>query len=152
MTQQSPLVDPVVAAAAIELLRLATDPIATKARLGELSAASAEARDLIDKAVAEQAALVTAQAEHKIKLDAISCQHKAEVEARRAELGKEIAAADVANARAKENVELREAQLEVHRQRVARLGADCEAKASYLTARIAELEQRGAPAGNPPRS
>jgi uncharacterized coiled-coil protein SlyX len=74
------------------LMAIAVDPDACVRRLKELEAASAEARDLIDKANKVTAGQAVERAQHAQAMDALSAKQASEHEQRKREIANERAA------------------------------------------------------------
>lgn len=86
MSNQSPVIEPDVVTAAVEILKIVADPAAMQARLASLSEASAAAKRSIDEAAQAQVALVTARAEHERTLAVLTNRQTSEHEARLKEI------------------------------------------------------------------
>jgi hypothetical protein len=82
MSEQSPVIDPNVLAAAVEVLRLVNDPTAMADRLAQLAAASKEAASRIAAADAAFDRLLQAQVERENTLKGTTAQQQAEHAAR----------------------------------------------------------------------
>jgi hypothetical protein len=143
MIEQSPLIAPDVAAAAIEILRLAGDASAMTARLEHLTEASTTARQLIDAAAEQQAALVTARTAHEKTLAELTAKQKVEHDARMAELGATLTKQSDQHQRNLTQLANIQKQIDADKERVASKELAAEARAAYLTKRIQDVEQRG---------